>query len=106
MYRAIKCFFIILLLFVFSACASKTVDLLNSRIGQMNFEEAIQRFGPPTRCAEEGATKACIWVYGTVSYLYAPVGRHFVPIPTEPPSVRLTFVNGVLASWELRGGWE
>ena len=72
----------------------------------MDFEEASQRFGPPTRCAEAGVTKSCLWVYGSFDIMYAPVGRHFVPVPTDPPSVRLPFINGILSSWELRGSWE
>jgi hypothetical protein len=104
--RALKVFLLLFLSVIFTACASKTAALLQSRVGQMNYEEALQRFGPPVRCAEEGATKTCLWTYGTVGYTYAPVGRHFVLVPTEPPSLRLTFINGLLSTWELRGSWD
>ncbi|MBI4765304.1 MAG: hypothetical protein HY787_11950 [Deltaproteobacteria bacterium] len=104
--RGFKVLFLILLLLNFSACASKTMDLLKSRTGQMNFEEAIQRFGPPARCAEAGTTKSCLWVMGSFDITYVPVGRHFVPVPTDPPSLRLTFINGIMSQWELRGFWE
>ncbi len=87
-------------------CASKTADLLKERAGRMNYEEALRRFGPPTRCAEAGTTKTCVWVYGSVSYSFVPFGRHYIPVPSEPPYMRLTFINDVLDSWELRGGWE
>ena len=43
----------------FSGCATahKTQDMLNSRMNQMSYEEALQRFGPPSQCAESGATR-------------------------------------------------
>lgn len=96
----------IVLLFSLSACNTKTMDLLKNRVGQMDFEEAIQQFGPPTRCAEAGITKACLWVYGSGGIVYAPVGRSWVPIPTDPPSLRLTFTNGYMSQWELKGNWN
>ncbi len=89
-----------------TACASKTNDLLKSRVGQMNFEEAIQRFGPPTQCAEAGVTKACLWVYGQGGVSYVPLGRSFIPVSIEPPTLRLIFINGILSTYEMKGDWD
>jgi hypothetical protein len=102
----VKPFLLIVLLLCLSACTNKTMDLLKSRVGQMDFEEALQQFGPPTRCAEAGVTKACLWVYGSGGVMYAPVGRSFVPMPFDPPTLRLTFTNGYLSYWELKGNWD
>lgn len=96
----------LLLILSLTACASKTAELLKSRVGQMNFEEAIQRFGPPTQCAEAGVTKACLWVYGPGGVTYVPMGRSFIPVPMEPPTLRLIFINGTLSTYEVRGDWE
>lgn len=101
-----KCLLWLFLLLCLSACASKTTDLLKSRVGQMNFEEAIQRFGPPTQCAEAGVTKACLWVYDPGGVSYVPMGRSFIPVPIEPPTLRLIFINGILSTYEVRGGWD
>ena len=61
--------------FLIWGCAtSKTANMLNSRMGLMNYEEAIQRFGPPTQCAEEERTKTCVWIYGSGGMVYAPMG--------------------------------
>jgi hypothetical protein len=90
-----------------TGCAtSKTVDMLNSRMGLVNYEEAIQRFGPPTQCAEERKTKTCTWVYGSGGMVFAPIAGNVSAIPIEAPSARLTFSNGILSYWELRGNWE
>lgn len=75
-------------------------------MGLMNYEEAIQRFGPPTQCAEEGKTKTCTWVYGSGGMVFAPVGSNVLAVPTQAPSARLTFSNGILSYWDLRGNWE
>lgn len=91
----------------FAGCAThETRDMLNSRIGSMNYEEALQRFGAPTRCAEAGSTKTCTWIYGSGGVVYAPVGNAIVGIPTNAPGARLTFTNGVLSSWRLTGKWK
>lgn len=85
---------------------SKTADMLNSRMGLMNYEEAILRFGPPTQCAEEGKTKTCAWIYGSGGMVFAPIAGNEWAIPTQAPSTRLTFSNAVLSYWELRGNRE
>jgi len=75
-------------------------------MGVMTYEEALQKFGPPTQCAEAGATKTCNWVYGSGGTVVAPIGQAMLAIPTPPPSARLTFVNGVLSNWQLTGRWK
>ena len=75
-------------------------------MGYMNYEEALQRFGPPTQCAEAGNTKTCTWIYGSGGAIYTPLGSGFMAIPTPAPSARLTFTNGVLSYWQLTGKWE
>ena len=88
-------------------CATtQTQDMLNSRLGLMTYEEALQRFGPPTQCAEAGSTKTCVWVYGSGGTVFAPIGKNVVAIPTQAPTARLTFNNGVLSNWQLNGNWK
>src|SRR5262244_871875 len=104
--RTVKATWTILFLgLVIVGCATKatteTQDMLNSRMGVMTYEEALQKFGPPTQCAEAGATKTCTWVYGSGGTVFAPIGQASVAIPTPPPSARLTFTNGVLSNWQL-----
>ena len=107
MHRFLIVLVMLVITFLIWGCAtSKTANMLNSRMGLMDYEEAIQRFGPPTQCAEEGRTKTCIWIYGSGGMVYAPIGRNVWAIPTQAPSARLTFVNGVLSYWELSGNWE
>jgi hypothetical protein len=90
-----------------SACATnKTQQMLNSRMQLMNYEEALQRFGPPTQCAEAGSTKTCTWIYGSGGTVFMPVGRNVFALPTDAPSARLTFTNNVLTYWQLTGNWE
>lgn len=73
----------------------------------MNYEEALERFGPPSRCAESGSTKVCTWIYGEGGgTLYMPMGNSVVALPAQRPSVRLTFKNDVLTYWQLNGNWE
>jgi len=88
------------------ACAHKTQDMLNSRLGKMTYEEALQRFGPPTQCAEAGSTKVCKWVYGPGGTVIMPVGEMLMAIPTHAPTAQLTFISGVLTYWKLTGKWE
>lgn len=90
-----------------NACAThQTQDFLNSKLGKMNYEEAIQAFGPPTNCAEAGSTRTCIWIHDSGQVIYAPVSGYIVGVPIEAPSARLTFTNGILTRWELRGNWK
>lgn len=86
--------------------SNKTQQMLDSRMGLMNYEEALQRFGPPTQCAEAGNTKTCTWIYGSGGTVFMPVGRNVFALPTNPPSARLTFTNNVLTYWQLTGNWE
>ena len=88
-------------------CAThKTVDMLNSRMHVMTYEEALQRFGPPAQCAESGSTKVCTWSYGSGGAMLMPVGNMMVAAPMPGPSARLTFTNGVMTWWQLSGNWE
>ena len=72
----------------------------------MNYEEAIQRFGPPTQCAEAGITKTCTWIYGQGGTAIVPVGGMVYAMPTQAPTARLTFTNDILKYWQLTGRWE
>ena len=90
-----------------SGCAHKTQDMLNSRLNIMSYEEALQRFGPPSQCAESGSTKVCTWIYGEGGgTVFMPVGNSVMALPARRPSARLTFINDVLKSWQLSGNWE
>lgn len=74
-----------------SGCATtqKTQDMLNSRMNRMSYEEALQRFGPPSQCAESGQTKVCTWIYGEGGTVIMPVGNMAMAVPVQRPSVRL-----------------
>ena len=98
--------FLLVAVGVMGCATNETAKMLDSRLGQMNYEEAIQRFGPPTQCAEQGQTKTCTWAYGQGGMVFAPVGNNVVAIPTQAPSARLTFVNDVLSYWQLNGRWK
>ncbi len=90
-----------------AGCATtETRDMLNARLRLMTFEEALQRFGPPTQCAEAGSTKTCLWHYGPGGRIYAPAGDFIVAIPTQPTTARLTFTDGMLSNWQLTGRWK
>ncbi len=106
--RTVKARLIILFLgLAIVGCATtETQDMLKSRTGLMTYEEALQRFGPPTQCAEAGMTKTCSWVYGSGGTVYAPIGPNVFAIPTPPRSARLTFIDGVLSNWQLTGRWK
>lgn len=105
-YMALWLVFIAIML-AFSGCTRhKTADMLNSRLNAMTFEEAIQRFGPPSNCAEAGATKVCTWVYGSGGAMYATVGQMTIGFPPDVPTARLTFTNGILTYWYLTGNWQ
>lgn len=99
-------FLLVLLLFISGCAANKTQNMLNSRMGKMNYEEAIERFGPPTRCAEAGITKSCSWIYGSDGSVIMPIGRTMVAAPSQESSIRLNFKNNLLSYWELNGNWE
>jgi hypothetical protein len=101
-------FYLFVMIFLcLSGCATtKTQDMLNSRMHKMNYEEALQRFGPPSQCAEAGSTKVCIWIYGEGGTVIMPVGKMLMTVPVERPSARLTFINDVLTYWQLSGNWE
>jgi len=91
-----------------SGCAAthKTQDMLNLRMYKMTYEEALQRFGPPSQCAESGSTRVCNWIYGGGGTVIMPVGNMAMAVPVQGPSARLTFTNGVLTYWQLTGNWE
>lgn len=97
-----------LITLIATGCAThETEDMLNSRLGHMNYEESIQRFGPPTQCAVAGVTKTCTWVYDAGGGgMLMPLGRNVVAIPARNPTARLTFTNGILSYWQLTGNWE
>jgi hypothetical protein len=116
---------VIAILLCLSGCATthETQNFLNSRMNKMSYEESLQRFGPPARCAESGATRVCTWIYregGTVTIMpppvqnYSPYALDFSPLgpntamtlPVERRTVRLTFTNGVLSWWKLSGNWK
>ena len=88
-------------------CATaETQGMLNSRMGQMTYEEALQRFGAPSQCADAGATKTCTWIYGSGGAVYVPVGNVVAAVPTQAPTARLTFTNDRLSYWQLWGNWR
>ena len=94
----------------------QTAAMLNDRMGLMNYDEALQRFRIPTRCADGEATKVCSWVYppGPLSPIEAAAAaRNPELAPTiivqhqqTAPSAILTFTNRVLSNWALNGNWR
>lgn len=84
----------------------KTQDMLTLRMNKMSYEEALQRFGPPSQCAESGSTRVCTWIQGKGDTAFLPLGGMVVAVPKQGPSVRLTFTNDVLTNWQLLGNWE
>jgi hypothetical protein len=91
-----------------NGCATthETQDMLNSRMNEMSYEEALQRFGPPSQCAEAGKTRVCTWIYGEGGTVIMPVGNVAMTLPVQRPSARLTFTNDVLTWWQLSGNWK
>ena len=104
--RVFILFYLLQLLVILGCATDKTQQMLNSRMHLMNYEEALQRFGPPSQCADAGSTKVCTWVYGSGGAVYMPLGRNLVALPTHAPSARLTFTNDRLTYWQLTGNWE
>ena len=80
-------------------CASKTQTMLNNRINHMSYEEAIQRFGPPTQCADAGATRVCRWMDGGGGSVQIPLYGNVWNMPIRGHDLQLTFVNDRLTHW-------
>jgi len=80
-----------------------TREMLQSRQGKMNFEEALQVFGPRTNCAEAGQTKTCTWIYGPGGTLYVAAGNTLASIPQSAPRIQLAFTRDLLVNWWVTG---
>ena len=106
-------FYILIVISLFlTGCAttglSKTVKTLNSWLGNMNYEGAIQSLGPPSKCADAGSTKVCTWIYGGHgATAYMPVGDMVMAVPMDNgASMTLTFSNDKLVNWHLTGEFQ
>jgi hypothetical protein len=89
------------------ACRSNTAAVLDSRVGQMTYEEAVQNFGPPTECTDQGKTKKCTWINWPGQLRYQQnTGVVQMGVATDPPVAMLTFTKGVLTEWTLSGNWK
>jgi hypothetical protein len=101
-------FYLLVAIFLcLSGCATtETQDMLNSRMYKMSYEEALQKFGPPSQCAESGSTRVCSWNYGGGGAVIMPVGNMAMAVPVRGPSARLTFTDDVLTNWQLSGKWK
>lgn len=86
--------------------AAKTSQMLNDRLGKMTWEEALQRFGPPTQVAESGNTKTAVWASGGGGTVFMPLAGTMVAAPVPQNTARLTFTSGRLSNWQLTGRWE
>ncbi|MBI5209330.1 MAG: hypothetical protein HY927_05080 [Elusimicrobia bacterium] len=93
---------------VLAGCAGsrQTQAMLDGRRGRMTYDEAVRRYGPPIRCDAEGPAKTCTWVYGTGGSFYAPFGDAAAMPRMQPPTMELTFTNGVLSDSRLWGSWR
>jgi hypothetical protein len=87
----------------FGCCSTSNPlhDTLNSRLSKMTYGEAIQRFGPPSRCAEAGEILVCDWIEEGRGAVMMPVGGMTAAIPMRGSCTRLTFTNGVLTAWQI-----
>lgn len=95
-----------------------TAEKLDSQLGIMNFETALQWFGPPANCAEAGSTKTCIWSAGpdgVVSSIHGAsyddaygggYGGRVVTQAREGPKAQLAFKDDKLVNWRLTGRWR
>ena len=102
--------FIAISLFL-TGCAtgpSRAVRTLNSWVGNMNYEGAIQKLDPPSKCADAGSTKVCTWIYkGSGVTAYIPVGDMVIAGPIDNGrSVTITFSNDKVVDWHLSGEWD
>ena len=89
------------------ACRSNTARMLDSRVGQMTYEEAVQNFGPPTECTDLGKTKKCTWINWPGQLRYQQnTGVVQMGVTGDPPVAMLTFTKGVLTEWTLSGKWK
>jgi len=89
------------------ACKSNTAVMLDSRVGQMTYEEAVQNFGPPTECTDLGKTKKCTWINWPGQFRYQQsTGVVQTGVAGDPPVAMLTFTKGVLTEWTLSGKWK
>jgi hypothetical protein len=104
-------FYILIAISLFlTGCAtgpSKASKDLNLWLGNMNYEGAIQRLGPPSKCADAGSTKVCTWIYGEQGVTaYMPVGDMVMAVPIDRRSVTINFSNDKVVKWNLIGDWE
>jgi hypothetical protein len=86
--------------------ACSTEQILQRESGTMNFEQALQMFGPPTRCSDAGQTKACVWDYGNGGTSFVPIGNAMMAMPQQGSVAELTFIGDKLSIWRLRGPWK
>jgi hypothetical protein len=93
--------------FVFYACAgSNTAALLDSGVGKMTYEEAVQHFGKPFECTDSGVVKRCTWVNWRGRRYQPDMGVVQMAVGNDPPVAVLTFKHNVLSDWHLSGTWK
>lgn len=114
--RSLRYIFLSMMFFLLLGCATptppyapKTQALLNSYMGRLTYEQALQSYGPPTQCSESGNVKSCVWVYGSPGSVQIPMtdlgGTTVLTAPINPPSMMLSFTNNVLSNWRISGKW-
>ena len=91
-----------------SACATgRTERFLDSQLGKMTYNEALQCFGKPTECRKDGDTTRCNWVYWQCGgKFFRSGGAMRKTYRAEPPVATLTFEKKTLAEWRLEGTWK
>ena len=102
--RKSNLFLIIAIWFYLIGCASGPNPLhqmLDSRMNSMTYGEAIQRFGPPTQCANAETIMVCDWVEQGRGSVTMPIGGMMANVPMRSSCMRLTFTNGVMTYWQI-----
>lgn len=93
--------------FVFGACASSnTANFLDTNVGKMTYEEAVQHFGQPFECTDSGHMKRCTWINWRGRRHQPNMGFVQMAVGDDPPVAVLTFKNDVLSDWHLSGKWK
>ncbi len=89
-----------------SCATSKTAAMLDSRLGVMTYNDAVEQFGQPMECTDGENTRRCTWIRWRGRRFKPDSGVVQMTVAADPPVALLTFTDGVLTDWHLSGKWH
>jgi len=74
--------------------------------GEMTYEQATDKLGPPSRCYDQAALRTCDWIFDHRGRLVMTMpGMTKIPLPYNGRLARLVFAENRLSDWTLSGRW-